>query len=308
MPINNAVLNITEFDTYITPSGRAYNLHSPYIRWVRSREGTGMPPVEYITQRGPFQHGENILGFRLRPRVIQMLIRHNYDSRQQLNHGRLQILDVLRPNAQLIGSVVPGTLRKTFKDSSKIDIDVVIESGPNFEAEQPDQWESYSFNEIIRFVAHNPVFYNPYVRTHDFINVGAPFTELTFPITFPIRFERTVDPSLLVYNGTWIEYPSIVLEGPLANPIIITNQTTDETIRFNYEVLSGEVVTFTLTYGIKSVTSSFAPAVSLMGFLDADSDIGSFHIEPGTNTFTFALNGSSDSVAQLIYKERYIGY
>lgn len=331
-------MNITEFDTYIAPDGRSYNLHSPEIRWVLSRTGTGMPPIQWLTERGPFQHGESIKSFRLRPRTIQMIIRHNYNDRQQYFHGRLQILDVLRPNRQIIGQVNPGTLRKSFSDGSKIDIDVVIQEGPAFEPEQGDQWQEQSFQEVIRFIAHNPVFYNPYLRVHDFINVpgeegGEPeedplLQQLVFPIHFSasdglIIFNRNIgapggddgdldpedDPNVIVYRGNWIEYPTIILTGPLSSPIIITNTTTGERIQLNYDVQPLETVTITLTYGIKTITSDLFPGLSLMGYLDPLSDIGSFHLEPGQNDFNIVITGqNSDSVVQMQYKDRYVGY
>lgn len=325
---------ISEFDVYITPDGHEYNLQSPDIRFVRSREGTGMPPVEYLTERGPFQHGETLKGFRLRPRTIQMLIRQNYNSRDQYFRGRLQLLDVLRPNRQIVGQLNTGILRKNFADGSKIDIDVMIQQGPNFEAEKSDQWDEYSFDEVIRFVAYNPVFYNPYLRTHDFINTtnpagGSPPVDptilgsLVFPAIFPVHFTRdlgtfggvgedtppTTDTNVLIYNGTWIEYPSIVITGPLNSPFIVENITTHERIRFNYTVNASEVVTMTFSYGSKSIVSSLDPTLSLMGYLDPLSDIGSFHLEPGENDFNLTIVGySSASSVRLLYKERFVGY
>lgn len=298
----------SEFDSYITPDGHEYNLHSPDIRFVRSREGTGMPPVEYLTERGPFQHGETLKGFRLRPRTIQMLIRQNYNSRDQYFRGRLQILDVLRPN-RFVGNIT-GVLRKNFADGSKIDIDVMIQQGPNFEPEKSDSWDEFSFDEVIRFIAYNPVFYNPYTRTYNFLSASTALTQLVFPAIFPIHFERTsIGVSTVIYAGTWIEYPNIVLTGPLSSPTIITNVTTGDRIQLNYDIQPLEIVTITLTYGSKSVVSSLDPSASLMGYLDPLSDIGSFHLEPGQNDFTVTIVGqSAASAVQLQYKDRYVGY
>lgn len=319
---------VSEFDQFITSDGFAYALHAPDIRWVRSIEGTGMPPVTYLTQKGPFQHGETLLGYRLQPRVIQMLIRQNYTCRERYWHGRLQILDVLRPNRP--GTT--GTLRKNFGDGSKIDIDVVIQQGPNFEPADPDVWDEWSINEVIRFIAYNPVFYNPYLHTWDFINItlasgvaqdSLTMLQLKFAATFPINFNRnigvpgigggavapTIDPNILAYLGSWVEYPTIILVGPLDSPFIITNVTTDETIRLNYVVDAGETVTIDLNYGTKTITSTLHPGDSLMGFLDPTSDVGSFHLQPGTNIFNTSILGqNANSRVQFKYNDRYVGY
>lgn len=303
---------LTEFDSYITPDGRLYPLTAPEIRWVRSIEGTGMPPIEYITQRGPFQHGETVLGHRLRPRVIQMHIRQNFRSRDEYYNGRLQILDVLRPNR--VGET--GTLRKSFKNGSKIDIDVMIQQGPNFQPQAADEWDAWSFDEIIRFIAYNPVFYNPYMQTHEFINSDIDDTNLTqlvFPITYPITFHRsghglTSEGNLTVpYAGTWVEYPTIALIGPLGNPVYIENVTTGELLRYNRVVDAGETVTIELTYGIKTIESS--SGLNVMPFLDENSDLGSFHLEPGDNTFLIgAIGFNALSGLELRYHDRFIGY
>lgn len=302
-----------------------------------------MPPIDYITERGPFQHGETLKGFRLRPRVIQMLMRHNYPSRDRLLAGRMQILDVLRPNRQVVG-VGPNTgiLRHSFKDGTKLDLNVIIQSGPGFQPAQADTWDEFSWEDVIRFIAFDPIFFNPYRHDWPFINIVLPngtrqdtltLLQLVFPtatggITFPvgtgITFNRnigipgigggavapTIDPNVLNYLGNWFEYPTIVLSGPLDSPIIITNTTTNETIRLNYSVQPGETVTIVLAPGAKSITSStYGTSVSLMGFLSSDSALGTFHLEPGVNNFQTVFAGQdTNSVAKFQYYDRYVGY
>lgn len=320
---------IVEFDQYITPDGRKFNLHSPFIRWVTGIEGTGMPPIEYITERGPFQDGESVKDYFLRPRVIQMGIAQEYKSRNQYWYGRLQLLDVLRPNRQNLGRLgsSPGTLRKVFPGNRMLDIDVYIQQGPVLDRLDHTVWREHSFREVIRFIAYNPVFYDPTPIEHDFINRGvddptespSSDTQLVFPISFPIFFGPTAagdfppvdeegeDPSIIHYVGSWIEFPTIVLVGPLSNPVVITNETTGETITFNYDVQPEETVTFALTYGLKTVTSNVNGNV--IGFVSTDSDLGSFHLEPGDNEFALLITGdNTDSRVRIDYKNRYIGY
>ncbi len=320
-----------EFDSYITPDGREYILHDEGIRWVMSIEGTGMPSINYITQQGPFQHGSTLLDYRLQPRVVQMVIRHNYIGRQQLYSGRQQLLDAIRPNRQVPGQLRTGVLRKYFSGKAALDLDVMVEQGPNFQPREFDKWDEWSLQEVIRFIAFNPIFYNSAIETHDFINTDTTpgeggsgddpnLTQLVFPISFPIHFNRNIgapgggggegggaDPQVIDYIGTWFEYPTIILTGPLGSPIIIENTTTGEMLRLNYDIQPGETVTIALTYGIKTVISSTMGNV--IGFLDPLSDLGSFHLEPGTNNFVTSIVGQdSNSVVQFQYKNRYIGY
>src|SRR3990167_9916197 len=101
-----------------------------------------MPQIEYITQRGPYQHGVTVQDYFLQPRVIQMLIRQQYCSRIKLWAGRSNILNHLRPNRQSPGQLNTGKLRKYLPDGSIRDLDVLIQEGPRFEARNLkwDEW------------------------------------------------------------------------------------------------------------------------------------------------------------------------
>ena len=71
------MVKATEFLKYIAPDGAEYEFHVPSFvgRWVINQSGWGTPPIEHVTERGPFQHGETVKDYFLRPRTIQLLIR-----------------------------------------------------------------------------------------------------------------------------------------------------------------------------------------------------------------------------------------
>lgn len=154
---------IQEFDYYISPApeNREFNLHDAEVMFIMSGTGHGMPPIEYITERGPLQHGESLIDYRLRPRLITMVTRRRFPCRQDYWDGRDDLLDALRPNRQAIGQFNPGVLRKILPDGSMRDIKVMIESGPAFEPRAMDRWDELAFTEILRFVAHDPIFFDP---------------------------------------------------------------------------------------------------------------------------------------------------
>ncbi|MCI0551432.1 MAG: exo-alpha-sialidase, partial [Anaerolineae bacterium] len=59
--------------SYIGPDGQVYPLVTPHLpvgRFVMNFSGFGMPPFDYVTQRGPFQHGETVRDFFARPRIV----------------------------------------------------------------------------------------------------------------------------------------------------------------------------------------------------------------------------------------------
>lgn len=268
--------------SYITPSpeSRVYELITPHDpgRWVISFSGWGTPPIEYITQRAPFQDGETVKDFFLRPRIIQMLLRHNFRDRDAWWDGRATILNEIRPNRQATATaVVPGILRMVKTDGSVIDLNVFIQEGPRFEPRQSSQWDEWSFQEVLRFVAHNPIAFTP--TRVDFLFTIVLDTDLVFPITFPITFgsgEIDLTPNI-TYTGTWLSFPVIVIEGPLED-FRLDNLTTGEKLEFSANVDPGRVVTIDTTEGFKTVTDDLGN--NLIGILTSDSDLATFHIAP----------------------------
>ncbi len=302
--------------SYISPSpeNRVYELITPHNpgRWVMSFSGFGTPPIEYITQRGPFQDGETVKDFFLRPRVVQMLLRQNFSDRSDWWDGRAAILNEIRPNRQSTATaVIPGILRMVKTDGSVRDLNVFIQEGPRFEPRQSSQWDEWSFQEILRFVAHNPVLFDP--TRVDFAFTFDIDDDLVFPITFPIMFGGGVidlTPNIN-YTGTWLSLPIIVITGPLEG-FRLDNLTTNEKLELSINVPAGRVVTIDTTEGFKTVTDDLGN--NLIGGLTSDSDLATFHIAPdpeaplGVNNMR--LQGTSPTGAtsvEIRYFTRFFG-
>ncbi len=268
--------------SYISPApeNRVYELITPHDpgRFVMSFSGFGTPPIEYITQRGPFQDGETVKDFFLRPRVIQMLLRQNFCDRDGWWGGRASILDEIRPNRQATATaVLPGVLRMVKTDGSVRDLNVFIQEGLRFEPRQSNQWDEWSFQEILRFIAHNPIIFDP--TRVDFAFTIVLDADLVFPITFPITFgagEIDLTPNIN-YTGTWSSLPIIVVTGPIED-FRIDNITTGEKLEFSADVDPGRIVTIDTTEGVKTVTDDLGN--NLIGILTSDSDLATFHIAP----------------------------
>lgn len=289
---------IVERNLFITSDDVTYELHVPPDRAMIYDVGTGMPEIEYVTQRGPFQHGESIKSFFLRPRVVEMRYRRNCCSRQEYWDCRAELLDILRPNR---GGIPRGTLRKILPDGAIRDLTVTIQTGPRFEPRRTTEWDEWSVDEILRFIAYNPVYYDPVQNSQNFIQGGA----LTFPITFPIVFSNFGNIVNVLYDGSWLEYPTIVITGPISI-VSVYNQTTGESIGFAYALPAGRVVTMDLSYGVKSVTLD--DGTNLIGYVTSDSDLSTFHLEPGINTIqVFGSGGAAETVIEVDWLNRYIG-
>lgn len=301
----------TEFWTYTAPDGAVYNLTVPAKigRWVISDDGTGLPPIDYITQRGPSQHGATVTDFFLLPRVIQLLVRNQACDRNGYWTQRAALLNGLRPNRQLTPTgVQPGQLKFRYANGTQRAFDVFLTEGPRFEPRQPSRWDEWAFQEVLRFTAFNPVAYNPGGHATSFL---IPL-QLVFPITFPIVFGGLNDTEIITYTGTWLEYPTITLTGPMDGPVI-TNLATGEVIALDYNIPAGVTVTITLTYGNKTVTDNLGN--NLIGTVTPGSDLATWHLAPdpeapgGVNP----VNVSAGSVgapadATITWYERYIGF
>lgn len=298
-----------ELVTYTAPDGTPYEFRVPseYGRWVLSNNGWGAPPVRHITQTGPQQHGATVRDYRLDPRVILLLIHQRYCARSEYWAGRANLLDVLRPNRQAVaGAIAPGTLTITRPDGVRRAVRVHIAQGPEF-TESATEWDRHSFQEVLRFIAYDPIAFDPALKT---VTVSPLSAELTFPITFPITFG--IDQTETInYLGTWQEYPTLVLTGPMEG-FTVTNVTTGEFISVGKTLVAGETVTIALPYGAKTVTSSIDGNV--IGTVSADSDLSDFHLAPdpeapnGANVLRFAANGlNSASAIQVQYYDRYYG-
>lgn len=316
------------------PDGAVYRLENGASAFILSDEGLGIPPIEYVTERGVYQHGETMRAYYLRPRIVQLIARRNFCNRLLYWAGRTQLINAVRPNRTVLAR--PTVLRKYLPNGAIRDLDVYIEQGPAFAARQLDRWDEYSYSETLRLIAYDPTFYDPTVRT---LTVVSPteggeggegeegeelIEQLQFPITFPILFQSFQETTDITYGessddvsgsggsdgegGNWLTHPTITIVGPITN-VIIRNETTDEQIAISYVLDAGETITIDLRYGVKSVTKN--DGTNLIGYVSSLSDLGTFHLTPangGVNTIS--VYGSATSSATSVtftWFNRYIG-
>ena len=103
-PLIDGVYGLAESDLLRIPTAAGYvdyplaNLINVGGGPLRSTANFGLPPVRFITQRGPFQDGETALDMRLDPRVIQIEVVNYLCNRTEFWTTRNELLDLLRPN------------------------------------------------------------------------------------------------------------------------------------------------------------------------------------------------------------------
>ena len=302
----------TEFDYFITPDGTEYLLQDFGLRAVTTFSGYGMSPLEYRTQRAPYQDGQTLVGYSLTPRIIQLGFRRQTSCRTSYWDMRNTLLNTFRPGRGVYGrsSVATGVLRKIFPNGSKRDLNVVLEDSLTF-SEDSKSWDAWAVEDVLRLIAHDPVFYDPTAVTNVFVSTAA--SELTFPITFPIMFDTTgIDSSVNVtYTGTFHAYPVFTIQGPLNYPRLY-NTTLSVEIRIMLAIAAGQTLTVDLRPTSRSVVDNLG--TNYIGTITGDSDYADWYIAPapeapcGVNAIH--VYGSDAAVATAIsmsYNTRYIG-
>lgn len=251
--------------------------------------------------------------------------------------GRGGLLNALRPNKLIdpttsIPTWGPARLRfyrsplpsRPFTGSSTIDlsgtkaqpemmdINVLVTEALSDVQPVPNVWDSHGFSDIIRFTAHDPLFYYP-VRQSVTATRGAGAGTDWGPITIEIP-----------YFGTWADYPVIVFDSADASPLNlgsvilemqrhgITRQTVNLTATTG---TAGETsITFDFEYGFKLIYSS-PNNVNLIPYLSAASDMATFRLEPypiaatgGINVLRLTATGvNTQTRVTVYYYNRYIG-
>ena len=289
---------------FIDPLGTSLQLDAPSLnRFLRSIGGIGMPPVDNLDTTGPQQDGATFQDFRLRPRVVPIVLSVKTASLAALFTDHQTWLNAMKPYA------VASILRREMADGGQYELDVRIKSGMTMDTKDMASPTLQKYG--VQFVAYDPVWRKLPIQTQLFSLPD--LTQLTFPITFPIEFGGSTIDETTIFGvaGTWKTYPTITLTGPLTNPKV-TNSSTSQLVQLNYTVPAGRVVTIDLTPGVKTVEDDLG--VNLIGYISTDSDLFGFHlgvspeVAGGSNSIRIQTSGATvDSEINMSWFSRYIG-
>jgi hypothetical protein len=259
-------------------------------------QGFGMAPMHRITQRGPMQHGDSDIDFRLDPRIMQIPVFVATTSLTDYYTARSRLLSIFSP------SNVSGVVTVT-TDTFTRSIAVKTLGGMNFDT---DPKIGYELRAVIQLRADDPTWYD--AVPHTVLGAaGIAGTATAYPVIYP-RTYGTANinaASSFVYDGTWQTYPVITAVGPITG-LVITNNTTGQVITTTGSIAAGRTYTYDLRYGKKTVYDDLGN--NQIATVGASSNLASWAIVVDINSISIAASASASPAAvSIVYYTRFVG-
>jgi len=259
-------------------------------------QGFGMAPMHRITQRGPMQHGDSDIDFRLDPRIMQIPLFVNTTSIDDYYAARGRLLSVFSP------SNTTGRITVTTSTWSRT-IDVKVLGGMSFDV---DPKAGYGLRAVIQLRADDPTWYD--ATPHAIAGAsGIAGTATAYPVIYPRTYgTATINAATtFAYDGTWLTYPVITALGPITG-LVITNNTTGQVISTSGSIAAGRTFTYDLRYGKKTVYDDLGN--NQIATVGASSNLATWAIVTGTNSISIAASASASPAAvSIVYNTRFVG-
>lgn len=303
---------LVEFAYFITPDGIEYPLFGGQ-RSIMSWDGIGMPEPAYITDRGPFQHGETVRDFRLDRRIVSLELYERGCGRPDFWCIPGQLIDRLRPNRS--STAASGTLRiyRPINENrplqlTGIEIGARILRGPN------GSWvgDERDYNRALRLLCEDPIWQDVSATEATFEPEVADSC-LDYCLPQCVGSSVINDTTNITYCGTWNgDKITITITGPITGPTV-TNSTTGKSIQLSYTVSAGETVTIDIQPDIVTVENN--SGTNLIGTVTNVSDLVTFVLaaigdltSDGTNTIQVTGSGGTagETAVTINYRQRFI--
>lgn len=267
--------------------------------------GNGVGPVQRHEESRPQRHGSTDLGFTVTKRYLNLALMCRGATLAAVDGYRDDLEAILTPSVS-----TPILFRITRDNGTVRQINVHMEGLTPFDHTFEDRLGA-SQKTVVRFGCPDPIFYDPVLKQFLMIISGS---GLAVPTPVPTTFDLLGTANIaetLTYNGTFPEYPTILIAGPITDPVL-TNVSTGKVLDFTGTTISdGEAYTITLNPDEKGIESD-VDGDRIQDLTD-DSDfntwalVGAPEVANGENSIR--LQGSSvgaNTLAIISYYERYI--
>ncbi len=266
-------------------------------------DGIGHAAVARISERGPMQHGESDLGYRLQPRRIVLAVEMRGGDRAAWLARRAELIGHLRSSERSL------QLRLA-RDGWMRQIDCYL-AGEMMMA--PDNLLAPLWQGVgIELVAPDPTWYDPVPTTLQFDGGGGEATTVPTPVPTMVGSSEFMQLRVVGYNGSWEAAPVVRVVGPIQGARI-ENTSTGEKLDFaGVTIAAGHYYEIDCRYGRTSVVDD--AGTNKIADLTADSNLSTFAIRAhpdvldGKNALRVAgTNISAATLVRLTYYTRYVG-
>lgn len=237
--------------------------------------GTGMPPVRNITTPFALSDGAYFQRSLVRPRTFTLICGIPAESRASLHSIRSSLIEYT--NRDRAATEQPCVVQYT-EGSLTLEIEAYYDAGLEF-----GEVTGHVERVPLRFLAVSP-FWRKSTQTTTSLNFGTSI--------------GTAANTTVTNNGNARSYPVIEVTGPGAI-LQIKNSTIDKTMSLSATLAAGEVVTFDLRPGVKTVTSNING--NMMGYLPVPGDLATWYLGPGSNTISTAINNAGAAAEVQFY-------
>lgn len=283
-----------------------YNLSDNQDYLLTGIDGIAAAPVARIAERGPMQHGESDLGYRLQPRKIALALLARGGDDAAWFARRDALLRVFRSSDRAIAlRIKNGDMVRQIDCYLNGTMEMTPEIGLS------PGWQKVA----VELYAPDPTWYDPAGVSITFGVGGSGSAGTPVPTLVPTIVGGTsIDQSRqIVYEGTWDAYPIITIAGPIIN-CVIRNNTLGLKLDFTgVTINAGDSYVIDCRYGYKTVTRT-SDGSNRIQDLTADSNLATFRIAAhpdvpgGYNSISVSGSGlTTQSEVYIQYVTRYVG-
>lgn len=256
-------------DVYIKSGTRFYSISDGTIAGLASYSGTGLSTYHTITERGPFQHGESYVDFRMDPRdlILTLVVKAPTDS--ELDSKLAQLAELCKPRESGMVSMKFVTDGGIDKRASAYYVDGLELARAIGDGKQ--------YRVPVAFRIPEGTFSSPLMYTLSFYANGGT-GKFAVPMTVPVTVggAEMDETKGFYHSGTFRTYPIITITGPITD-CVITQISTNEKLDFTgTTIAAGETREIDCRFGYKTVKDG--AGTSCINELSNDSDLGTFHI------------------------------
>lgn len=238
-----------------------------------SIQDIGAASVRRLEERSPFQDGVSDVGFRLDPRIINLVLFFTAADRATADGYRDQLFGYFKGLNQALA------LRCVRDDGATRQIDVYALGLVDAPIDDQNRIGP-SQKMAVQLRAPNPIWYDPAGASVALLGgsaTGASGFAVPMAVPWVQSTQTYIDRTFTIaYPGTWAEYPIITVYGPATN-VTITNETTGDVLDFPSLVLTaGQWLQIDLRYGRKTVVDQ--AGASQLAKLSSDSDLATWRL------------------------------